>query len=167
MQDVCKFHAGGNQNYLKYHTPRFNKKEKNNNCKCEKKFYNCLTAEKKRSLYPYFPVMLWFSNGFPLNFQIKLFWGCKEGGFLYSSLCCCKCPTVITGFWKPLNLLTFCWQQGWGFTSIGKSEGADLQWCLLILKLHFLWKVCEWLQETVEDRFCTGLCPAETALHGG
>lgn len=66
MQDVCKFDAGGNQNDMKCYTPRFNRKEKNNSWKCGKKFYNHLTAEKKDVLYPYFSVMLWFSNGFPL-----------------------------------------------------------------------------------------------------
>lgn len=67
MQDVCKFHAGENQKDLRYYTHRFNKKEKNNSCKCgkKKKFYNHLTAVKKE-VCPYFPVMLWFSNGFPL-----------------------------------------------------------------------------------------------------
>lgn len=32
-----------------------------------KKISNYLTAKEKEVLYPYFPVMLWFSNGFPLT----------------------------------------------------------------------------------------------------
>lgn len=167
MQDTCNFHAGGNQNGIHRDLIKMRETIAEN---VGKKICSHLTAEKEKVVYPLFPcdalVLQWLSA----HFLIKHFWGCKEGGPLCkprsSSLCCCRCHMVITGFWKLLNLLTFCWQQGGGLNSIGKTEEADLQWCLVILKLPLLWKLCELLWGTMEDRFCTGFCPAETFLHG-
>lgn len=99
MRDVCKFHAGGNQKDLRYYTPRFNRKEKNNSFKCgKKKFYNHLTAEKKEMLCPYFPVMLWFSNAFPLISKQNSFEAVKKEDCSAHPCAAADAPQLSQGF---------------------------------------------------------------------